>query len=133
MSVQGKKRSASGSESLRGTPAYGAIVGTEPIPELLLVNEVIEDPSKSVAPVLNKITNEMRFASWDRWIGPTIIKGRCFACKQAKIKRDTFQCMPLEEQSILSFETIRPVCMSCYCLMKINNFTLNTYMQKLDL
>ena len=130
MSVQGKKRSASGSESLRSTPAYGAVVGIEPVPELLLVNEVIEDPSKIIT---NKITNEMRFASWDRWIGPTIMKGRCFACKQAKIKRDTFQCMPFDEKSIYTFETIRPVCMSCYCLMKVNNLSLTTYMQKLDL
>jgi hypothetical protein len=132
MSVQGKKRSVSGSESLRSTPAYGAVSGIEQIPELL----ILDDPSKHVENVIirtNRIPYETQFATWDRWIGPSIVKGRCLACKHAKIKRDTFQCVSLTESDSYNVENLRPVCMSCYCTMKVNNMTFNKYVEKLDL
>jgi hypothetical protein len=132
MSVQGKKRSASGSESLRNTPAYGAISGIEQIPELL----ILDDPSKHIENVVirsNRIPYELQFATWDRWIGPSIVKGRCLACKHTKIKRDTFQCVPLNLINNHTIENLRPVCMSCYSIMKVNKITFNEYIEKLDL
>jgi hypothetical protein len=127
-SLQGRKRTASGTESLTSTPVMGPLTNAVVIPELSLTGSATARPAEmtepshpscfsGAAPVSNdscqQIPALIKSLVWKRYATGPSPDPKCYCCRSTALSPASFSCSLLVAAAGPKLDNIRPICPEC--------------------
>lgn len=125
--LQGRKRTASGTESLTSTPAMGPLANAVVIPEMSLTGSATARPAEMTEPshpscfasgsgAASVVTPDsmpalIKSLVWKRYAtGPS---PKCYCCRSTALTAASFSCGLLVAAAGPKLDNIRPICAEC--------------------